>query len=110
MLVFADLYLTIRNPFFSQWARAKREYILLFVFSVVVASSLVYFSDEGEIAYNLFNIYLPSVLAMLICIFGMLTICRLVKTGTSKKLRRKIIGRNATQLLLNILIVITNYF
>jgi len=45
-------------------------------------------------------------IAVPMCLFALLTIRRLVKTGTSQNLRRKIIGRNAFQLILNILFVL----
>ena len=92
VILFADLYLTIKNPFKSTDSRIFKEIIAVFLLTGLAsyfsfAKAFRKTSNEHVIIELGFTLLLGS----LSTIFVFLSVCRLKLTGTNKKLRRLLV-------------------
>ena len=104
-IIFIDLYLTLKNPFYPREKRVSKYNIFLLVVFIFSAINILY--SIGNKGTNL-NLYDKSRQTIAISIFGLYTlvlflftvvptllvIFKLCRKGTSKKLRAKVIRRH----------------
>ena len=103
-MIFVDLYLSLRNPFYQKEKRFKFYYLFILIVMIIVGSFMYKYSEFltqdldifSDIAYydKKFLLVLRIILSCLCCItlisFGL--ILRIIcKKGTSNKLRIKVI-------------------
>ena len=104
-IIFIDLYLTLKNPFYPREKRVSRYNIFLlvvFIFSAInILYSIIsqgtnlnlYDKSRQKISINLFVLY-TSVLFLFTVVPTLLVIFKLCRKGTSEKLRAKVIRRH----------------
>jgi hypothetical protein len=112
-LMYIDLYLTLRNPFYPRSRRAKKYFFILFIMLVLSlsVSSYTYSTQTFTLLVYDNNLY-PLSLFMRVTIISFLIstvyvipmiIWRLCQPGTSRSLRNKVIQRYLVYLLIFLL-------
>ena len=111
-LIFLDLDLTIRNPFYPRIKRVKYfVMIVLFVLGFVSYTFVKGYSSFGSVNFNLFEWtkekevirelrYFVCALLLLTIIPFIRVMLRLCNKGTSKDLRQKVLKRHLTHFIL----------
>ena len=109
-VLFADLYMSIKNPFFSQETRANREFSLLCVSFLPIY--LLFQRGLSHIVYDYKGIrdIINGILIIMMLILSTISIIgfmiRLKMSMTSSELKKKVIGRNFMLFILFISILI----
>ena len=119
-LIFLDLYLTIRNPFYPR-SRRNRLYKMISINIMMVSVSTLIYSFFGEGTSvdlysslqsgvnNLYSLYTCMLILMTI-IPTTLVICRLMRKGTSRKLKTKICIRHLIYFALYLFILLKQLY
>lgn len=101
-LIYIDLYLTLKNPFYPRARRAKKYFMILFCVFISSISVAIFAYKNNTISLNVYDKLWPLSIYMKSIVIGFvistvyvitLIIWRLCKPGTSRTLRNKVIKR-----------------
>ena len=104
-IIFMDLYLTLKNPFYPREKRVAKYNIFLMVVFLFSAINIIYSIVAEGTNLNLYDssrqstaiiifIFYTSVLFLFTVVPTLLVTFKLCRKGTSKKLRVKVIRRH----------------
>jgi len=104
-IIFIDLYLTLKNPFYPREKRVSRYNLFLLVVFIFSAINIIYSIVTAGTNLNLYDktrqstsivlfVLFTSVLYLFTVVPTLLVIFKLCRKGTSKKLRAKVIRRH----------------
>jgi hypothetical protein len=101
-LIYLDLYLCLRNPFYPRGSRTYKYYVILFLTLMMSSGTSIYTYSHNTFTLEVYDKIWPlnaqvkwlvlAFLATTVFSIGMVT-CRLLKPGTSRALRRKVVCR-----------------